>query len=224
MPVYGKDWQVRYCPVQPQQITAAISLYSDHLLSQVRTDRALASLAELLPDCDSRGNSLKMVALDSLYEIRHPAIDAYVERVEEYSDWPGDKYDLVERLTGGHTYGGEEIDWRLASGFAHWFVDDSMPIYDRWARRGLKLHYQRIERRWSVYGGYRLFVTLLRGESGLSCSMRDFCLYLRLTGMQDLWLRRPSRHGLGFGGEVRQLFESNKRDVKTHLKLLVPQP
>ena len=49
MPNYGNNWEVRCCPVQPQQITAAASLCSDHLLGQAvvrgREDRAQRRMA-----------------------------------------------------------------------------------------------------------------------------------------------------------------------------------
>lgn len=224
MPVYGKDWQVRYCPVQPQQITAAMSLYSDHLFDQARVDGALASLATLLPDHTGESNSLKMIALDSLCGIRHAAIDAYVDRVKGLTEWPSDSREAVERLTGGYMYGGNELDWRLASSFVHWFVDGGMPIYDRWTKRGLGLHYELMWRMGSVYRDFSLHLILLRDQSGLSCSIREFCQYLRLTGMHDLWLKRRSKRSLGFGGEVRQLFESAAPEVQKHLMQLRPQP
>lgn len=178
--------------------------------------------------------TLKAAAIDRLYYTRHyrlgDAIDRIVEVTAKHPGRPanlGDAIALVEAIAPITVGGKERCHWSFASKFGHWFIHDSLPIYDYWAIRALTRHFSRITWRTTVYRDLAEHASALRDASGLTCTAREMDRYLWLSGMYRAWRDAEDGDKLGLSGEVLGLFSSGDREVQHALAMLtreVPSP
>jgi len=214
--------------VTPDQIAAADTIHDHHMPGWSTTDRALTLLAESVPGLDPDAVTLKAAAVDRLYYTRHYRLGDAIERiVEVLGPEPAgpttvdEAIALVEAIAPIEVGGKDRWHWSFASKFGHWFLHDSLPIYDRWAIRAVAHHFGRIRWQTTAYRDFAEHVYALRDASGLECTTRETDRYLWLSGMYRAWNEAEDRGRLGLSGEVVGLFESSHPAVQQALAQLL---
>jgi len=225
--------EIRPSPiVTPDQIAAANAIHDHHMPGWAGTDRALTLLAESVPGLDPDAVTLKAAAVDRLYYTRHYRLGDAIERiVEVLGPEPArptnaaEAIALVEAIAPIEVGGKDRWHWSFASKFGHWFLHDSLPIYDQWAIRAVAHHFGRIRWQTTAYRDFAEHVHALRDASGLECTTREMDRFLWLSGMYRAWGEAEDRGRLGLSGEVVGLFESGEPDAPHALAVLMgPTP
>ena len=167
-------------PLLPTQIDAANAIHDRHMPGWAGTDRALTLLAESVPGLETEAVTLKAAAVDRLYYTRHYRLgDAIGRIIEVLGPEPArpstaeEGVTLVERIAPIEVGNKVRWHWSFASKFGHWFLHDSLPIYDAWAIRAVRFHFGRIRWRTTAYRDIAEHVDALRAASGLSCTTRE---------------------------------------------------
>ncbi len=214
--------------VAPRQVEAATLIHDHHMPGWAGTDRALTLLAQSVPGLDPDEVTLKAAVVDRLYYTRHYRLGDALERIVEVL---GPKparpatveaaIALVEAMAPIEVGGKTRWHWSFASKFAHWFLHDSLPIYDTWAIRAITHHFGRIRWQTTAYRDFAEHVHALREASGLDCTIREMDRLLWLSGMYRAWLAAADRVKLGLSGEVVGLFVSEEPDVLRPLGALL---
>ncbi len=214
-------------PLLPTQIDAANAIHDRHMPGWAGTDRALTLLAESVPGLETEAVTLKAAAVDRLYYTRHYRLgDAIGRIIEVLGPEPArpstaeEGVTLVERIAPIEVGNKVRWHWSFASKFGHWFLHDSLPIYDAWAIRAVRFHFGRIRWRTTAYRDIAEHVDALRAASGLSCTTREMDRFLWLSGMYRAWGGASDRSKLGLSGEVVGLFESDDPAVVGALGVL----
>ncbi len=214
--------------VAPRQVEAATLIHDSHMPGWAATDRALTLLVQCVPGLDPDAVTLKAAAVDRLYYTRNYRLgDALWRIVEVLGPEPARPATveaaiaLVEAMAPIEVGDKTRWHWSFASKFAHWFLGDSLPIYDTWAIRAISHHFGRIRWRTTAYRDFAEHVYVLRDASGLQCTTREMDRFLWLSAMYRAWLAAADRGRLGLSGEVVGLLESQEPDALRALAALL---
>ncbi len=208
--------------VEPDQIVAATAIHDEHMPGWAATDRALTLLAESVPSMSPDAITLKAAVVDRLYYTRHYHLGDAIDRiVEVLANPPEEPVAMVEAIAPISVAGKDRWHWSFASKFAHWFIDDSLPIYDQWAIRAASFHFGRIRWATTAYRDFAQHVHALREASGVSCTTEQLDRYLWLSGMYRAWDAADDKGKLGLSGEVLELFSNNAPAVRHALARLL---
>lgn len=208
--------------ISPEQITAATTIHDQHMPGWASTDRALRLVGQSVPGHDLDAVTVKAAVVDRLYYTRHYRLGEAIDRiVEVLAAPPAEPVTVVERIAETTIGGRSRWYWSFASKYAHWFVDEELPIYDSWAIRAVSHHFGRMTWRTTAYRDFAGHVYALREASGLDCTIREMDRYLWMSGMYRAWVGAAEKDRLGLSGEVRGLLESGGPVVRAELRVLL---
>jgi hypothetical protein len=170
------------------------------------TDEALRRLRERLPENDVPSTLVKVAALNQLYGTNLYAISNMAKHIVSILGEPKIPDDLVERIARLPPREGTKQRNHLsfASKFAHFFVDETFPIFDSYAEKVLWSHVRRPHGR-RDYGTYRAAHRALVQHVGEGCTSRKLDRYLWLSGLYRAWKADRAK---AINVEVRQLLEA----------------
>jgi hypothetical protein len=178
-----------HVPLTLAQVEAA-NLLHDTMDQWKLTDRALQTLATLMPGWSDEESLIKCVSVNTLYGTQVFAIvrmAAHVNHIfESGSIYP--ETDLVERIARVDSHRNHVS---FASKLCYFFVSNRLPIYDEAARDALKFHLGRryITNRDSPYDGFRANLKALSQAAELNLDWRRLDRYLWLVGIYRRWLK-----------------------------------
>ncbi len=200
--------------VDARQIDAASWLHDNAMRGWLRSDSELEALRLRTPGWSEAECALKGAAIQDLYSARVPRPYRLARHVASVmKDPPADGEDLVQVIACPLATGRREFSF--ASKLVHFFVDSTVPLWDRWARGSVVYHLGGTEASdWSRFVGQ---VARLRQRAGLFCSARQLDRYLWLSGQARAWLHK----GKTMDSEVQALFGSESCEVRAHLCALV---
>jgi len=213
-----------FIPVTQSQIDAAARLHS-RLPQWASTDRAFERLSRHFA-WDLEGCILKAAAINDLYSTNVYAIWRMAEHLHNVMKAPPEApEELVAAIASLPDEDGtvRRRHWSFASKICHFFVNgDRFPIYDSFCRDMIAHHLGHVASLPDDGNTYRVFINSverLRGESGLSVSLRDMDRYMWLAGQYRQW----QKHGDEFptNGELRTLFSSPDPEIKQELSALL---
>lgn len=212
--------------ITEEQIKAATQIHDDWLENWKLADDALDTLKERCPsNKDETDVIIKVITLNQLYFTRlqyaiHNAIPEMTHNIVRVFRNPvsPDKINLVGQIANLSPQAKPRVSF--ASKYCHFFVDEEIPIYDKYALRAVRLHLEEGELKSKddtpSYANYCSDLTTLRKKSNLDCSTRQLDRYLWLAG---LWQRYHDDGKTDFNREVCDFFVLH--EVKSSVDKLV---
>ena len=213
-------------PLLPSQIAAAHRIYA--LTTQWQhTQRAFELLRERVPGFDLAACLLKVAAVNQLYGTNVYAVGRMAEHVAGImAAPPDDLIDLVEMIACLPPAEGQKQThrhWSFASKFAHFFVDDRIPIYDWYVWEMVRFHLGAGFIPGDPAKPYRSLaenLARLRSLFGITCSAGELDCYLWLAGVYREWQRKGPIAQIN--AEAKAMFENPTPEVKRALLEMAP--
>ncbi len=201
-------------PLQQSQIDAAWDFWKVGWVSQ-----EFATLRAAFPNTLD-AIRIKAIVLNALYATKIIAITRAadcVERVLTTSQLTG--ADLVEALVNEIRKVTKRREYSFSAKYAHFFVDSSLPILDRYAEWMLGEHLgsqiqSKDPRR---YHKFTEDIETLKRVAGLNCSCAQLDAYLWVAGAYWCWKDRPNE---SINGDLKVRFENLHRDPATEPTLV----
>jgi hypothetical protein len=212
--------------VTPSQLAAATVIHDEFMPGWAGTDRALTLLANCVPGLDADAITLKAAAVDRLYYTNLFWLDAAVDNITEVvANLPVEPVEVIERIAPLSVKGKTKRCWSFSSKFGHWFIDDSLPIYDQWAIRAIGYHFDKITWEPTAYRDFAQHVYALKEASGLSCTTRELDRHLWLAGQYRSWSAcfgdPDKRKKLGLSGAAQDAFRNENPDLQQALRTIL---
>ena len=161
--------------------------------------------------------------MDSLYGTNVRAVARLAERIAEVTGKPNpERADVALVKAISEPPGLKKRFTSFASKFCHFFVDEErFPVYDRAARRALRIHFGSHVRGADASWSYREFCEAffaLAPATGPRVSFRGMDHYLWIVGEYWFWTRRSQP----VNQELREAFEAPAN--RSILRALLPKP
>jgi hypothetical protein len=189
-------------PLRQSQVDAAQEFWSDGWESKEFVQLRMAFPNPL------DAVKIKAIVLNALYGTNIIVIERVADRVEQVlraNQWAGP--DLVEQLVNeirGVTHQG---NYSFAAKYAHFFIDQSLPILDWFAewRLGKHLGRQMQSKDPRRYHRFAEDIEKLKQVAGLTCNCAELDAYLWVAGEYWYWKDHPK---YTINGDLKPRFEN----------------